>query len=64
MGGTFPSRPRHYQEEVFRGIFDGLNGESAGSLAQAQELNERSRHRLVGLTVETRPDWCDERVLP
>src|SRR5208282_809213 len=38
MGGTFPSRPRSYQEVAL--------------------------HRVVGLTVETRPDWCDERVLP
>ena len=64
MGGTFPSRPRRYQEEVFRGIFDGLNGESRPSLEAAQALNEQAAHRLVGLTVETRPDWCDERVLP
>ncbi len=64
MGGTFPSRPRDYQESVFRGIYDGLNGTRSSSLAEAQTLNETADHRLVGLTVETRPDWCDRRLLP
>ena len=64
MGGTFPSRPRPYQEEVLRGIYDGLNGVPSTSLADAQAQNEGAEHRVVGLTVETRPDWCDARVLP
>ena len=65
MGGTFPARPRAYQETVLRGVYDGLNGErSATTLAEAQHRNESAAHRLVGLTVETRPDWCDGRVLP
>jgi elongator complex protein 3 len=64
MGGTFPSRPRPYQETVFRGVFDGLNGTVSRSLGDAQTANETAAHRCVSLTVETRPDWCDERVLP
>ncbi len=64
MGGTFPARPRSYQESVLRGIYDGLNGTGSANLADAQRQNERADRRLVGLTVETRPDWCDGRVLP
>ncbi len=64
MGGTFPARPVAYQREVFRKIYDGLNGVRSESLAEAQHRNETAAHRMVGLTVETRPDWCDERVLP
>jgi elongator complex protein 3 len=64
MGGTFPARPRDYQESVLRGIYDGLNGVASSSLADAQSTNAGGDHRVVGLTVETRPDWCDERVLP
>jgi elongator complex protein 3 (tRNA carboxymethyluridine synthase) len=64
MGGTFPSRPVRYQQEVFRGIFDGLNGVPSASLADAQRVNETAARRCVSLTVETRPDWCDGRVLP
>ena len=64
MGGTFPARPRAYQEEVIRGVYDGLNGTTSSSLVHAQAQNEVASHRVVGLTVETRPDWCDGRVLP
>lgn len=64
MGGTFPSRPRAYQEMVFRGVFDGLNGCDSDTLAEAQARNETAAHRCVSLTVETRPDWCDARILP
>jgi len=64
MGGTFPARPRAYQEEVLRGIYDGLNGGRSPTLGAAIARNETTAHRVVGLTVETRPDWCDERVLP
>ncbi len=64
MGGTFPSRPRPFQEAVLRGIYEGLNGAAAASLPTAIRANETAEHRMVGLTVETRPDWCDGRVLP
>jgi elongator complex protein 3 len=64
MGGTFPARPREYQAGVLRGIYDGLNGERSATLPDAIRANESAAHRVVGLTVETRPDWCDGRVLP
>lgn len=64
MGGTFPARPLPYQEDIFRSVFEGLNGASAPSLAEAQRVNESATHRCVSLTVETRPDWCDGRILP
>lgn len=64
MGGTFPARPRAYQEDVLRGIYNGLNGAPSASLADAIARNEVADHRMVGLTVETRPDWCDAKVLP
>ncbi len=64
MGGTFTARPRAYQQTVFRGIFDALNGGASMSLPEAQRRNETAERRLVSLTVETRPDWLDERTLP
>ncbi|HEV2317266.1 MAG TPA: tRNA uridine(34) 5-carboxymethylaminomethyl modification radical SAM/GNAT enzyme Elp3 [Thermoplasmata archaeon] len=64
QGGTFPARPGPYRETVFRGIFEGLNGTTDSSLADAQRRNELASRRCVGLTVETRPDWCDGRILP
>ena len=64
MGGTFPSRPRSHQETTLHGIYDALNGTPRPTLADAIAANETAAHRMVGLTVETRPDWCDGRVLP
>src|SRR5690606_9903562 len=37
--------------------FDGLNGFTAKSLAEAQKFNETAPHRAVGLCLETRPDY-------
>jgi elongator complex protein 3 len=64
MGGTFPARPASYRRDVFRGVFEGLNDAPAASLEDAQRLNETAPRRCVSLTVETRPDWCDGRILP
>lgn len=64
MGGTFPARPSAYRREVFRGVFEGLNGAPSTSLEDAQRFNETALRRCVSLTVETRPDWCDGRILP
>jgi elongator complex protein 3 len=64
QGGTFPARPWAHQETVYRGIYEGLNGSAAPTLLEAQHQNETAARRCVGLTVETRPDWCDGRILP
>ncbi|EQD56904.1 histone acetyltransferase, ELP3 family [mine drainage metagenome] len=44
MGGTFPARPRPYQTEVLRGIYDGLNGRPSADLAEAIRTNESAPH--------------------
>ncbi|MDD3493266.1 MAG: tRNA uridine(34) 5-carboxymethylaminomethyl modification radical SAM/GNAT enzyme Elp3 [Candidatus Thermoplasmatota archaeon] len=60
MGGTFTARHLAYQDWFVRRCYDALNETAApaSTLLQAQESNQRARHRCVGLTVETRPDWC------
>ena len=58
MGGTFTSRKIDYQDFFVKRCFDALNGMDAGSLKDAQEINESAKHRCIGLTIETRPDWC------
>ena len=57
MGGTFNSTPREYQEQFILGVFEALNGVKASSLEEAHKINETAKHRCVGLTIETRPDW-------
>jgi elongator complex protein 3 len=61
MGGTFPSFPEDYQIKFIKGCFDGANGKISSTLSEAMKLNETALHRIVGLTIETRPDWCGEK---
>jgi elongator complex protein 3 len=56
LGGTWSAYRRDYQEWFIRRCFDALNGVDSDTLEQAQERNERSAHRNVGLVIETRPD--------
>ena len=58
MGGTFLAYPVEYQYRFVKDCFDTLNGTGSTDLEEAQRLNETSRHRCVGLCIETRPDWC------
>jgi elongator complex protein 3 len=57
MGGTFNALPLEEQRAFVLGAFNGLNSIRASSVPQAHYYNERARHRCVGLTFETRPDW-------
>lgn len=61
MGGTFPALSRKFQENFVKRCFDALNGNRAGSLEKAQKLNEKAKHRCIGITIETRPDYCKQR---
>jgi elongator complex protein 3 len=58
MGGTFTSRSLDYQEWFVKSCFEAMNGKKAATLEKVQKANECSRHRCVGLTIETRPDWA------
>ncbi len=60
VGGTFTGFEDEYQEWFIKKIFDALNEKEAKSLEEAHKLNERAKHRCVGLSVETRPDYCRE----
>lgn len=60
MGGTFTAREADYQIEFVKGCFDAMNGASSEELATAHKINETAKHRCVGMTVETRPDYFFE----
>jgi elongator complex protein 3 len=57
-GGTFIAVPKEYQSSFVKGVYDGLNGEVSHDLESAQGLNEGAASRCVGLTLESKPDWC------
>jgi elongator complex protein 3 len=58
MGGTFPATPRRYQEWFIKNCLDALTSKTSSDLKQAKVMAEHSQIRNVGLTVETRPDYC------
>jgi elongator complex protein 3 len=60
MGGTFLSSPKDFQEEFVKKCLDAFNESESRSLEEAQALNETAKNRCVGLTIETRADFCSE----
>ena len=60
MGGTFLSTNIEYQEDFIKGALEGIIEQKVGSLEEAKKLAETSKRRLVGVTIETRPDFCKE----
>lgn len=60
IGGTFSNYPKEYKLSFFKDMIDTINGHVSGSLEDAQIYNETSTRRIVGISVETRPDWIDE----
>jgi len=57
-GGTFIAVPKDYQTDFVKGVYEGLNGVKSSSLEEAQVFNESAASRCVGLTLESKPDWC------
>ncbi len=60
MGGTFLSSPIDYQEDFIRGAYEGVVERRAANLEEIKRIAESSKRRLIGLTIETRPDYCTE----
>jgi elongator complex protein 3 len=66
-GGTWSAYPWDYQQRFIKRCFDAANAFQAqgakrvarrtATLAAAQDINENANHRIIGITLETRPDW-------
>jgi elongator complex protein 3 len=61
QGGTFPAMPISYQKDFVKGCLEAIIGEKTSSLNEAKNKAEKSKIRNVGLTIETRPDWCKQK---
>lgn len=61
IGGTWSYFPKKYKEWFIKRCFEAANGKLSKTLEQAQKLNERTKHRIIGITIETRPDYIDEK---
>lgn len=69
-GGTWTSYPMEYRQEFCRDIYYAANtfweeGPPRGRLALEEEklINQSATSRIVGLTIETRPDTVDAEEL-
>lgn len=60
MGGTFMSLDAKYRRWFVSRLHDALSGRESETLEDAIFYSERSRAKCVGLTIETRPDFCME----
>lgn len=58
VGGTFPFFPEDYQRNFAKSCYDALNNICSYSLHESMMRNEKAASRCVGLTVETKPDYC------
>ena len=59
VGGTWSYYPKRYQNWFIKRCFNACNKENGRNLKEAQKLNEKAKHRIVGLSIETRPDFID-----
>lgn len=65
LGGTWSSYPHDYQEEFIRDLYYAANVflshtnvfRDRLSLNEEQKINETGKSRIIGLTLETRPDY-------
>eukprot|EP00164_Ancoracysta_twista_P004743 GFYU01006424.1.p1 GENE.GFYU01006424.1~~GFYU01006424.1.p1 ORF type:complete len:551 (-),score=136.90 GFYU01006424.1:165-1817(-) len=58
MGGTFMSLPTEYREWFIRNLHDALSGHHSNSVDEAILYSEQSKVKPIGITIETRPDYC------
>lgn len=63
MGGTFMALPEEYRDYFIRNLHDALSGHSSTSVSEAVKYSERSSTKCIGITIETRPDYCLKRHL-
>ncbi|KRH93946.1 RNA polymerase II elongator complex, subunit ELP3/histone acetyltransferase, partial [Pseudoloma neurophilia] len=58
MGGTFLSLNKAYKEEFIKDLHDSLSGKRSANLREALAYSEQSKIKCIGITIETRPDYC------
>eukprot|EP00043_Microstomoeca_roanoka_P005419 m.55599 g.55599 ORF g.55599 m.55599 type:complete len:562 (-) comp12959_c1_seq1:32-1717(-) len=58
MGGTFMALDAEYRDYFIRNLHDALSGHTSNNVEEAVRYSERSRTKCIGITIETRPDYC------
>ncbi len=74
MGGTFTALPFLYQKEFIRDCFLAANNPNLSALMirvirekenliTVQKENEKAKYRIIGITLETRPDEINKKIV-
>lgn len=58
MGGTFMCLSEEYRDYFIRNLHDALSGHTSSSIQEAVKYSEKSKTKCIGITIETRPDYC------
>lgn len=58
MGGTFLSLDKEYKDYFIRNLHDALSGYHSRSVAESIRYSEQAATKCIGITIETRPDYC------
>jgi elongator complex protein 3 len=58
MGGTFMALDEEYRDYFIRNLHDALSGHTSDSVEEAVKFSEKSKTKCIGITIETRPDYC------
>lgn len=60
MGGTFMSLAKEYREDFIANLHNALSGFTGTDIDEAVLYSQQSVTKCVGITIETRPDYCTE----
>ncbi len=61
VGETWSYYDKKYREYFVKSCFEALNEKKSKTLKKAQEENETADHKMVTLSIETRPDYIDAK---
>lgn len=61
LGGSWTVYPEKYKTWFIKRLFEACNNRPASNLPKAQKENEKTKHRIIGLSLETRPDLITEK---
>ncbi|KAM0792342.1 Elongator subunit [Microbotryomycetes sp. NB124-2] len=58
MGGTFMSLPESYRSQFISQLHNSLSGFTGNDIDEAVSYAEQAKTKCIGITIETRPDYC------
>ncbi len=58
MGGTFMSLSETYRNQFIAQLHNALSGFNGNDVDEAVRYSERALTKCIGITIETRPDYC------